>query len=87
MNVARREAARRPGAVFADQFENLANMRAHMHTGREVLEQTDGSLDAFVSGAGVVCHGYCVADVVWCLSDIEGHSNGVRAVQENLHSD
>ena len=55
VNVARREAARRPGAVFADQFENLANMRAHMHTGHEILEQTDRRLDAFVSGAGTKC--------------------------------
>ena len=33
VNVARRRAAETPGAVFADQFENLANMRAHHATG------------------------------------------------------
>lgn len=34
VNVARRKAADTPGAVFADQFENLANYRAHLGTGR-----------------------------------------------------
>jgi cysteine synthase len=34
VNVARQKAADTPGAVFADQFENLANLRAHLDTGR-----------------------------------------------------
>jgi hypothetical protein len=33
VNVARRKAQDTPGAVFADQFENLANLRAHRDTG------------------------------------------------------
>ena len=33
VNIARRRAASEPGAVFADQFENLANLRAHHGTG------------------------------------------------------
>ena len=38
---------------FADQFENEANWRAHFSgTGPEIYRQTDGHLDAFVSGAG-----------------------------------
>lgn len=53
VNVARRRAAAEgPGAVFADQFENLANMRAHLRTGDEIWRQAGGSVDAFVSGAG-----------------------------------
>lgn len=107
VNVARRRASEVPGAVFADQFENLANLRAHLDTGvcqcastsfmsqtklllpsalcaapllpgtvlllpsctscsvltlsasapacptgREILQQTQGRLHAFVSGAG-----------------------------------
>ncbi|KAK9845802.1 hypothetical protein WJX81_002786 [Elliptochloris bilobata] len=40
------------GAVFADQFENLGNYRAHLATGAEIWAQTGGRLDAFVSGAG-----------------------------------
>lgn len=40
-------------ALFADQFENLANFRAHYEgTGREVWEQTEGKVDAFICAAG-----------------------------------
>lgn len=41
------------GGFFADQFENLANFRAHYQgTGPEIWEQTGGELDAFVAAAG-----------------------------------
>ena len=39
--------------LFADQFENEANWRAHFEgTGPEIFEQCSGELDAFVAGAG-----------------------------------
>lgn len=42
-----------PRGFFADQFENESNFKAHYNgTGPEILRQTGGSLDAFVSGAG-----------------------------------
>ncbi|KAK9080696.1 hypothetical protein SSX86_000454 [Deinandra increscens subsp. villosa] len=41
------------GGFFADQFENLANYRAHYEgTGPEIWEQTDGKLHAFIAAAG-----------------------------------
>ncbi|XP_042519377.1 cysteine synthase 2 [Macadamia integrifolia] len=41
------------GGFFADQFENLANFRAHYQgTGPEIWEQTGGNLHAFVAAAG-----------------------------------
>lgn len=41
------------GGYFADQFENLANFRAHYEgTGPEIWEQTGGDLHAFVAAAG-----------------------------------
>lgn len=41
------------GGFFADQFENLANFRAHYEgTGPEIWEQTSGKLDAFIAAAG-----------------------------------
>ncbi|CAG9460987.1 unnamed protein product [Pedinophyceae sp. YPF-701] len=55
VNVARRRAAdapNPPGGVFADQFENAANLDAHLATGEEIWRQTGGRIDAFVSGAG-----------------------------------
>ncbi|XP_010252758.1 PREDICTED: cysteine synthase 2 [Nelumbo nucifera] len=41
------------GGFFADQFENLANFRAHYEaTGPEIWEQTGRNLHAFVAAAG-----------------------------------
>lgn len=43
----------KPRGFFADQFENESNFQAHYHgTGPEIIRQTSGHLDAFVSGAG-----------------------------------
>lgn len=52
VNVARRRAAEEPNSIFADQFENLANFRAHLQTGQELWQQCEGHLDGFVCGAG-----------------------------------
>ncbi|KAJ3673618.1 hypothetical protein LUZ60_005610 [Juncus effusus] len=41
------------GGYFADQFENLANFRAHYEwTGPEIWAQTEGKLNAFICAAG-----------------------------------
>ncbi|KAH7920617.1 PALP-domain-containing protein [Leucogyrophana mollusca] len=43
----------KPRGFFADQFENRSNFDAHFEgTGPELWRQTNGKLDAFVSGAG-----------------------------------
>jgi cysteine synthase len=48
-----RYAASLPGAVWANQFDNLANRQAHYEsTGPEIWEQTDGRVDAFVAATG-----------------------------------
>ena len=53
VNVARKLASSIPGGFFANQFENLANFRAHfLNTGPEIWEQTGGCVDAFVMSAG-----------------------------------
>lgn len=42
-----------PRAVFADQFENESNWKAHFeHTGPEIWAQTNGNIDVFATGVG-----------------------------------
>ena len=42
-----------PNAVWANQFDNTANRRAHVEsTGPEIWEQTSGRIDAFVTSSG-----------------------------------
>lgn len=42
-----------PRGLFSNQFENLSNLAAHEEgTAPEIWKQTNGSVDAFVSGAG-----------------------------------
>ena len=41
------------GAVWANQFDNIANRQAHIETtGPEIWEQTDGNVDGFVCAVG-----------------------------------
>ncbi|MGH7737801.1 MAG: cysteine synthase A [Candidatus Tyrphobacter sp.] len=52
-HVARRIAEGTANALWANQFENVANRRAHERTtGVEIWEQTGGAIDAFVAAAG-----------------------------------
>ena len=71
----------RQGAIFANQFDNVANREVHVRTtGPEIWEQTDGRIDGFVSaiGTGGTLAGTAIAlrernpDVVIGLADIPG---------------
>lgn len=52
VNVAKRRANEIPGGFFVDQFENPLNITAHLKTGEEIWEQTNGKIHAFVASAG-----------------------------------
>ena len=69
------------GAIFANQFDNVANRDIHVKTtAPEIWEQTDGKVDAFVSavGTGGTLAGVAAglrqrnSDVVIALADVPG---------------
>ena len=55
------------GAIWARQFDNLANMEVHARTtGAEIWEQTEGKVDGFICAVGT---GGTLAGVSTCLKD------------------
>jgi cysteine synthase A len=63
------------GAVWANQFDNVANRQAHYETtGPELWRQTDGRIDAFVASVGT---GGTLAGVSMALKD---RNRAVRTV-------
>ncbi|MEM1133181.1 MAG: cysteine synthase A [Pseudomonadota bacterium] len=52
-HVSRRMAEETEGAVWAGQFDNIANRRAHIEgTSKEIWEQMEGRVDGFTCAAG-----------------------------------
>lgn len=53
VHTSRRIAEETPGAVWANQFDNIANRKAHiMGTAEEIWEQTGGRVNGFTCAAG-----------------------------------
>jgi len=68
------------GAVWANQFDNVANREAHIEgTGPEIWHQTDGKIDGFVTSIGT---GGTLAGVAIALK--ERNKNIVTAVADPM---
>ncbi|EMK02284.1 MULTISPECIES: cysteine synthase A [unclassified Leptospira] len=53
VKVSARIAEETPNAIWANQFDNMANRLAHYHTtGPEIWRQTDGKVDAWLASLG-----------------------------------
>ena len=53
VKLSARIAEETPNAIWANQFDNLANRRAHYETtGSEIWQQTDGTIDGWVAATG-----------------------------------
>lgn len=53
VHTSRRIADETPGAVWANQFDNIANRKAHiLGTAEEIWAQTEGRIDGFTCAAG-----------------------------------
>lgn len=65
---AKRHAERSDNAVWTNQFDNVANRRAHLETtGPEIWNQTNGKIDAFTCATGT---GGTLAGVTRYLKDV-----------------
>jgi cysteine synthase A len=53
VHTSRRLAQETEGAIWANQFDNIANRRAHVRTtAQEIWEQTEGGIDGFTCAVG-----------------------------------
>jgi cysteine synthase len=53
VHTSRRIAEETPGAIWANQFDNIANRKAHIQgTAEEIWVQTGGNIDGFICAAG-----------------------------------
>jgi cysteine synthase A len=72
VHTSRRLAEETPGAVWANQFDNIANRRAHIEgTALEIWEQLAGRIDGFTCAAGTG-------------GTIAGVGLGLKALDENV---
>jgi cysteine synthase A len=72
VHTSRRIAEETPGAIWANQFDNIANRRAHIEsTAPEIWQQMEGRIDGFTCAAGTG-------------GTIAGTGMGLKAFDENV---
>ena len=72
VHTSRRLAQETPGAVWANQFDNVANRRAHIETtAPEIWEQLEGRIDGFTCAVGTG-------------GTLAGTGMGLKAFDENI---
>lgn len=72
VHTSRRLAEETPGAIWANQFDNIANRKAHIEsTAPEIWQQLDGRIDGFTCAAGTG-------------GTIAGTGLGLKAFDENI---
>lgn len=72
VHTSRRLAEETPGAIWANQFDNVANRKAHIETtAEEIWQQMDGRIDGFTCAAGTG-------------GTIAGVGLGLKAKDENI---
>ena len=72
VHTSRRLAGETPGAVWANQFDNVANRRAHIEsTAPEIWEQLEGRVDGFTCAVGTG-------------GTLAGTGMGLKAFDENI---
>ena len=80
VHTSRRLAEETPGAIWANQFDNIANRRAHITgTAEEIWAQMEGRVDGFTCAAGT---GGTLAGVGMGL---KAHDEGVRIALTDPH--
>ncbi len=80
VHTSRRLAEETPDAIWANQFDNLANRLAHIKTtAQEIWQQTDGRIDGFTCAAGT---GGTLAGVGLGLKE---HNPGIQIALTDPH--
>jgi cysteine synthase len=80
VHTSRRIAEETPGAVWANQFDNIANRKAHiLGTAEEIWQQTGGKVDGFTCAAGT---GGTIAGVGLGL---KAHNEAIRIALTDPH--
>ena len=75
LDLAKRIAKETPNAYLLSQFTNESNPNAHYeNTGPELWKQTNGSIDAFVAGAGAWSLSFIITTIV-TYTHMHAHRN------------